>query len=193
VYAGEFPCSNCASIQATLWLRPDGAFVLRQQFLDDPSAPNGNTSQEGPSTTYGLGRWSWDEVAAEAVLRGRGPERRVVVRGEGELQLRAASSVEHVLARVAAAPPFGDRLTLDGESAVSENGASFKECLTGLTFAVADTGAYRELRRQHRRMNARGKVALTTVDAHLVRADGATTSERLAVDKFIGIKPGTGC
>ncbi len=191
VYEGEFPCSNCAAIQATLWLRPDGTFMLRQQFLDGPSVPSGSASPS-PSTTYGLGRWRWDEVAAEAVLRGRGPERRVAVRGEGQLQLRAASSSEHVLARVAAAPPFGDRLTLDGESAVSANGASFKECLTGLRFAVADTGAYRELRRQHRRMNARGKVALTTVEAHVVPADSAT-SERLVVDKFIAIKPGTGC
>ena len=26
VYAGRFPCSNCAAIEATLWLRPDGRF-----------------------------------------------------------------------------------------------------------------------------------------------------------------------
>jgi copper homeostasis protein (lipoprotein) len=192
VYEGKLPCSNCTAIEATLWLRPDGAFVLRQEFLDDSSAPSGNPPQ-GPSTTYGLGRWSWDEVSAEAVLRGRGPERRLAVRDEGTLELRAAASVAPVLARVATTPPFSDRLTLDGESAVSENGASFKECMTGLTFAVADAGAYRELRRQHRRMNARGKVALTTVEAHLVTVDGATTSERLVVDKFIAIKPGTGC
>jgi hypothetical protein len=190
VYAGEFPCSNCAAIEATLWLRPDGAFVLRQRFVDDTAAASGSAAP-GASTTYGLGRWTWDEISAEAVLRGRGPERRLVVRGDGELELRAASPVAHVLERVAAPAPFVDRLTLDGESAVSEAGATFKECATGLTFAVADAGAYRELRRQHRRMNARGKVALTTVEAHLVNA--ATTSERLVVDKFIAIKPGTGC
>ena len=66
--------------------------------------------------------------------------------------------------------------------------------MTGLTFPVADAGAFRELRRQHRRMNPRGKVALTTVEGHLVAAgNGSTTSERLVVDKFIAIKPGTGC
>jgi hypothetical protein len=57
---------------------------------------------------------------------------------------------------------------------------------------TADAGAYRELRRQHRRMNARGKVALTTVEAHLTGEETAA-SERLVVDRFIAIKPGTGC
>jgi hypothetical protein len=190
VYSGTFPCSNCAAIEATLWLRTDGAFVLRQRLLDDPSAPSSDAA--GPSTTFGLGRWSWDEISAEAVLRGRGPERRLVMRDDGSLQLRVASPVEHVLARAATAPRFTDRLVLDGESAVSETGATFKECATGVTFAVADAGAYRELRRQHRRMNARGKIALTTVEGHLA-GEEAAASERLVVDRFIAIKPGTGC
>lgn len=192
VYAGTFPCSNCAAIEATLWLRPDGAFVLRQHLVDD--AATAGSAAGAPSTTYGLGRWSWDEIAAEAVLRGRGPERRVVVRDDERLELRVASPIEHLLVRDAAAPRFGDRLVLDGESAVTERGASFKECVTGLTFPVADAGAYRELRRQHRRMNPRGKVALTTVEGHIVAAgEGPAASERLVVDRFIAIKPGMGC
>ena len=43
-------------------------------------------------------------------------------------------------------------------------------------------------------MNPRGKVALTTVEAHLVTATTeSTTSERLVVDRFITMKPGRGC
>jgi hypothetical protein len=191
VYAGELPCSNCAAIEATLWLRPDGRFFLRQRLRDDTAS---SESARAPSATYGLGRWSWDEVAAEVVLRGAGPERRLIVRDEQHLQLRIPSPVEHTLARDAAAPRFDDRVTLEGESAITDNGATFKECLTGLTLSVADAGAYRELRRQHRRMNPRGKVALTTVEAHLVATETeSTTSERLVVDSFISIKPGKGC
>jgi hypothetical protein len=190
VYAGTFPCSNCAAIEATLWLRTDGGFILRQKLVDDAAA----SSSAAPelTTTYGLGRWSWDELAAEAVLRGAGPERRLVVRDDGQLQLRMASPIEHLLTRDATAPPFGDRLVLDGESAVGESGATFKECLTGLTLPVADAGAYRELRRQQRRMNPRGNAALTTLEGHLV-GGGSTTGERLVVDRFIAIKPGRGC
>ncbi|HUQ52674.1 MAG TPA: copper resistance protein NlpE N-terminal domain-containing protein [Gammaproteobacteria bacterium] len=191
VYAGELPCSNCAAIEATLWLRPDGRFFLRQSFRDDAT---GFAAAQAPSRTYGLGRWSWDEAAAETVLRGAGPDRRLTVVDEQHLELRTAPAGQHVLARDAAAPPFDDRLTLDGESSVSENGATFTECLTGLKWAVADAGAYRELRRQHRRLNPRGKIAVTTIEGHLVTTHkGATTSERLVVDRFITMKPGQGC
>ena len=186
VYSGQLPCSNCSAIAATLWLRPDGRFFMRQRFVDEGNDGAKNAAQD--SATYSLGHWHWDEIAGEAVLRGAGPERRLVTRDGERLELRVASPIEHVLQRDASAPKFVDRVTLDGESAVTENGATFRECLTGLTFAVAESGAYRELRRQHRRMNARGNVALTTIEGHL-----ATTGERLVVDQFVAIKPGTGC
>jgi hypothetical protein len=174
-----------------LWLRPDGRFFLRQKLVDDSAAAS---APAVPSTMYALGRWEWDDVAAQAVLRGAGPERRLSVRDENRLELRVPSPVEHLLVRDAASPAFEDRVTLDGESAVSESGATFIECLTGLSLTVADAGAYRELRRQHRRMNARGKVALTTVEGHLISvSDGSTTREQLVVDRFVTIKPGRGC
>jgi hypothetical protein len=194
VYAGEFPCSNCAKIEATLWLRPDGRFFLRQRFVDDAAAATETAkAPKTPSATYGLGRWSWDDVEAEIVLRGAGPERRLSVRDADHLRLRVTSPIEHVLARDRDEPAFHDRITLDGESAVTATGATFKECLTGLDLpVVVDAGAYRQLRHYHRTMNARGKIALTVVEGHLVYArDGS--SERLVVDAFISIKPGTGC
>ena len=139
VYAGELPCSNCAAIEATLWLRPDGRFFFRQRLRDEAAS---SAPAHAATTTYGLGRWTWDEIAAQAVLRGAGPERRLVVRDEQHLQLRVPSSTPHVLARDPAPSPFADRITLDGESAVTEKGATFKECLTGLVLPVADAGAY---------------------------------------------------
>lgn len=192
VYSGDFPCSNCAAIAATLWLRPDGTFFLRQRFVDSPT--EGPAPPPDATATFGLGRWRWDETTAHLVLHGAGPERRLTLPSADRLQLVVASPLEHLLTRDPVAPPFTDRLTIDGESAVSDSGATFTECLTGLTFPVADAGVYRELRRQHRRMNPRGKVALTTVEAHLeLVAAGSTTSERLVIERFITMKPGTGC
>lgn len=194
VYAGQFPCSNCAAIEATLWLRPDGRFFLRQRFVDD-----GGTSEhgapQGPAAIYGLGLWVWDEIAGRLVLRGAGPERRLVVRDAEHLELHGVSTASQVLARDHSEPRFTDRLALEGESAMTQTGATFKECLTGLQFpVVVDAGAYRQLRHHHRTMNGSGKVALTMLEGHLVTAgDAATTSERLVVDQFISIKPGTGC
>jgi hypothetical protein len=189
VYAGEWPCSNCPAIAATLWLRPDGAFFLRQQFGERSAV-----GERPADATYGLGRWHWDEVEAQAVLRSAGPERRFTMPDDRRLELQAATPTAYALTRSDVAPSFADRITLDGESAVTERGATFRECLTGLTFPVADAGAYRELRRQHRRMNPRGKVALTTVEGHLATVvEQTTTAERLVVDRFITMKPGTGC
>jgi hypothetical protein len=193
VYAGRFPCSNCGAIAATLWLRADGRFFLRQVLTDDSDDDSASTAS-GDAPTYGLGTWHWDEQAAEAVLTGAGPDRRLAVVDSDRLRLRAASPVEHLLTRDPAAPPFTDHLALDGESGVTEKGAVFKECLTGLQLTVADAGAYRELRRQHQRLNPRGKVTLTQVEGHLATAgDGATTSETLVVDRVITLKPGTPC
>jgi hypothetical protein len=194
VYSGELPCSNCTAIEATLWLRPDGTFFLRQTFEGAPAVTeSAQREPQEPTSTYGLGRWRWDELAAEAVLRGAGPERRVRVLDDGRLQLRGASSLEHVLERDAIAPRFTDRLALDGESTVTDGGAAFKECLTGLTLPIADAGAYREFRRQHRRMHPRGKPALTTVEGHLIGGGDGAMKERLVVDRFVTIKPGKGC
>ena len=192
VYAGDLPCSNCAKIEATLWLRPDGRFFLRQRFVDDADAPV-DKRPPTPSATYGLGRWSWDDLAAQLVLRGAGPERRLTVRDAEHLELRVSSPIEHILARDHHEPAFTDRITLDGESAVTATGATFKECLTGLDLpVVVDAGAYRQLRHYHRTMNARGKIALTVLEGHLVYG-GANARERLVIDAFISLKPGTGC
>ena len=190
VYAGEFPCSNCAAIEATLWVRPDGRFFLRQRFVDD--AESSSETAQAPAATYALGHWAWDDIAADLVLHGRGPERRFVFRDEENLQLRAASAIARVLVRDRSEPAFRDRITLHGESALTQTGATFKECQTGLVLPVVDAGAYRQLRHHHRTVNAHQKVALTVVEGHLA-TDAATTSERLVVDKLISIKPGTGC
>jgi hypothetical protein len=182
-YAGQFPCSNCSTIGATLWLRGDQRFFFRQTF-------NGGDAAAGTEVTYALGRWTWDEHTAEIVLRGAGPERRLTVLDADRLQLRVASPVEHVLARDVTDPAFKDRLRLDGESTATKDGVIFTECLTGLPLRVAEAGAFKELRRQQRLMNPRGKVALTTVDAHFAHV---SSGEVLVVDRFVTIKPGKPC
>jgi hypothetical protein len=188
VYGGSFPCGNCKQIAATLWLRPDARFFLRQSIVVESGATE--------SSSYSFGHWTWDETSAEIVLTGRGPERRLAPIDAESLKLRTASALEHVLARDPAAPAFADRVQLDGESAVgNKGGATFIQCVTGLEFPIAEVGAYKELRRQHRLLNPRRKVALTSVSAHFanVTANGVTR-EWLVVDEVLApIKPGTGC
>src|SRR3954468_10196847 len=69
VYAASFPCSNCKEIAATLWLRPDQLFFLRQSYVGDASGAD--------DASYAFGHWTWDEHTAEIVLQGRAPDRRL--------------------------------------------------------------------------------------------------------------------
>ena len=68
VYAGVFPCLDCPGIDTRLWLRPDGAFFMRQ----DRRAAEGADVER----THAFGLWAWDSGDGELILRGRGPERR---------------------------------------------------------------------------------------------------------------------
>jgi NlpE N-terminal domain len=185
VYAGSFACSNCKEIDATLWLRADERFFLRQSYMND-----GDTAEEA---SYAFGHWSWDEHAAEIVLRGRGPDRHLKQLDADRLEWLGNAAAKTVFGRNPSAPPFADRVRLDGESAVTEHGATFKQCVTGLELRIADAGAFKELRRQQHALNPTHKVALTTVDAHIVNVAGTATSEQLVIDKVIGLKPGAGC
>lgn len=187
IYAGRFPCSNCAAIETTLWLRPDGRFVLRQRYaLADGAAD---------SASYALGRWRWDETSGQLVLAGTGPDRRFAPVAPDSLEMQTVSPLPHTLTRDAAATPLDDSFRLEGESAVGERGITFTECITGLVLEVGPGGGYEELLRQHRRLNRNGPAALTEVEAHLhsIETPEGTTRELLVVDRFLGLKPRTGC
>jgi hypothetical protein len=186
VYAGSFACGNCKEISQTLWVRGDGRFFLRQSYLSEDGKVE--------DASYAFGLWSWDENAAELVLRGHGPERRLKrLDGDRLEQLAAvASAAKSVLTREANAPAFTDRVRLDGESAMSERSATFKQCVTGLELAIVNNDSLKELRRLHKALNPTHRVALTAIDAHIVAA-GAAAGEQLVIDKVIAIKPGSGC
>jgi hypothetical protein len=182
VYTASFPCSNCKEIVATLWLRADERFFLRQSYVGDEGATN--------DASYAFGLWSWDEHAAEIVLRGHGPDRRVKRLDSDRLAWLGNAASKTTLQRDPSAPAFADKVVFDGESEVSDKGATFTQCITGLELPIADAGALKELRRQQRVLNPTHKIALTTVDAHIV---GSGSGEELVIDKVLKLKPGAGC
>lgn len=182
VYAASFPCSNCKEIAATLWLRADDRFFLRQRYMGD-----GGTADDA---SYAFGHWSWDEHSAEIVLYGHGPDRRLKRLGSDRLEWLGNTAAKVSFNRDPGSPAFADHVVFDGESEVGDHGATFKQCVTGLELPIADEGALKELRRQHRVLNPAHKVALTTVDAHIVDAG---SGEQLVIDKVIKLKPGSGC
>lgn len=186
VYAGDWPCSNCSTIEATLWLRPDHRFFLRQTFVGGSGA--------GEDNSYSIGTWRWDEHAADIALTTVGPERRFAPLDDGRLELHTLSEVPYDLARLDPSPPFTDKVRLDGESVLVDGGATFKECLSGLTLAIVPDRGFKDLRHKHRVMNSRGKPALTTVEGHLTEVGkDDKRREALIVDRVITLKPGALC
>ena len=67
VYSGTFPCANCPGIHTTLWLRADGRFFIRQNYLEATDSES--------ITTYNLGRWTPIARGRIVELRGAGPKR----------------------------------------------------------------------------------------------------------------------
>ncbi|HEY7673035.1 MAG TPA: copper resistance protein NlpE N-terminal domain-containing protein [Gammaproteobacteria bacterium] len=179
VYAGVFPCENCPGIDTRLWLRPDGAFFMRQ----DRRAAEGADVER----TNALGRWAWDGGAGELVLRGHGPERRFHY-VDGALQM-AVAGLPHVLQRDSAEPPFTDRVRLEGQYESSVGVGTLRECATGLALTVRDDNGGRNLRRRHRAVSPANRTAWVAIEAHL----GYERGEVVAVDRLLAIRPGQSC
>jgi len=186
-YTGAFPCSNCAAIDAVLWLREDRRFVFRQRYVGDSGAP------DGPDA-FGLGQWAWDETRAELVLQGAGPERRFRRLADGQLEWMLTATAPHVLQREIAPAAFLESMPVRGVAVVNPAAATFRECLTQLELPVAADEGFTLLRRQHRTFGARGRPALTVARAHLAAPGGAQApAEVWVIDAVEGVNPDTGC
>ena len=167
VYGGEFPCPICDAIAATLWLRQDYRFFLKQTYLGGELGASGDPSGNRPTSAYTLGRWRWDEQAAQIVLEAP-VQRRLSRIDEQSLQLQSASTAAHLLTRDTAAPPFSDRVRLDGESAIVDGNGVFKECLTGLSVPIVKNSAFSELRKQHRTLNPHDQITRTEIEGRFI-------------------------
>jgi hypothetical protein len=185
IYAGDFPCSNCAGIAAALWLRDDGAFLFRQRYRGNAGGDTG-----GDTVSHGLGRWRWDADAARLTLTGAGPERRFRRAVDATLELETASPLAHVLARAPDAA-FEDGMRVDGLAIVADGGATLTECLSALALPVAAGGASAELRRLYGRLIAAGRPALVSVEARIVA--GGAGEERWLVERMLGLRPEETC
>jgi copper homeostasis protein (lipoprotein) len=181
VYAGTLPCGNCPGIAVRLWLRDDGVFFMRQDYMATVDSPT--------ERVHALGHWTWDAAAA-LVLRGRGPERRFSYQAP-RLEMHTLSGERPILERDTE-EPFTDSLSLQGEYISTGDAATFAECLTGLRFRVHEDARGRDLRRRHRSVSPADRAALVSIDAHIA-PPGAAPGEVLIVDNFVALRPGTDC
>lgn len=119
-------CPGCLAV--TLTLRPDGAYLLRDQL--------------GASEFYDFGRWRYADGVLE--LAGDRDTRRYRLE-----KLKKSSQVEQLRG------PFRMVGVYDG--------ATFKECRTGLAWRLADTRAAQALKGEV--VKAQGNPVLVALDA----------------------------
>jgi hypothetical protein len=122
----EPDCPGCLAV--TLTLRPDGAYLLRDQL--------------GASEFYDFGRWRYADGVLE--LAGDRDTRRYPLE-----KLKKSSQVEQLRG------PFRMVGVYDG--------ATFKECRTGLAWRLADTRAAQALKGEV--VKAQGNPVLVALDA----------------------------
>jgi copper homeostasis protein (lipoprotein) len=186
VYEGTFPCANCPGIDIRLWLREDGVFFLRQEYLAAEPAP--------ADRVHALGRWRWDADESRLVLDGRGPQRKFAYSGNDRITLQTLSPVDHVLIRQRDDSPFLDSIMLDGEITTASEPTIFRECVTGLSLPIRRDAGDRDLRRQHRRLSSPDVAALVVIQGRLDYADpSAPEAAVLVVEQTVSIRPKAQC
>lgn len=184
VYSGTFPCRNCPGIETTLWLRPDQRFFIRQRYPED------GDSKE--ATTFNLGRWSLIADGRVLDLRGAGPVRSFTRSDRDTLIMRGDSKIEHRLSRERAAREFTSTIAMSGMMSIRGDGASFRECLTGLSAVVEKGGDYTRFQRQYRSTKSRGKPAFVEFEGRFIwLGDGSLKS--VAIERFKTVREGRTC
>ncbi len=179
VYSGVFPCAGCPCIPTTLWVRDDGRFFIEQEYPESEGRE--------AMTAHNLGRWTWDAADRALVLQGAGPGR-VFTRPEPDsLVMRAASDLEHRLTRDPSAPEFAAEIRMTGVMRVGADGASFRECLTGIVAPVSRRGEYSKFLHQYRSSRSRGAPAYVEFDGRFSWADGSKV-QSLTIERFHTIR-----
>lgn len=183
-WSGQFPCANCARIDVTLWLQPDGPYFLRQHYVD----ADGTVAIRAQS----LGRWEWLAASNELVLQGEGPARRFSQPDPGTLAMLTASELPHRLSRDTTRPVFSDSTLLKGIAALRGSTATFSECLTGYRLALQTGGDYSRFVHQYRSTAGRDGEVFIEFDGHFVWADGSAPSS-VQIDRFVTVRANSTC
>lgn len=184
VFSGRFPCGNCPGIETTLWVRPDGRFLLEQLYLQDEA---GETMR-----AYNMGRWEWAGADRTIVLDGSGPQRSFTGADSDTLLMQTRSDLEHRLSRHAAAPQFTATVRMSGVIRLSGGSASFRECLTGYDLPVTRGGDYRRFLHQYRGADtSRGTVPVAFNGRFAWTQAGEPLS--VTIEEFVTFREGSGC
>jgi hypothetical protein len=184
VYKGIFPCENCPGIFTSLWLRSDGSYFLKQDYLADEAAAG--------TIAYGLGRWQWNVDEDMLALDGAGPTRRFSRIDHNQLQMLTSSQLEHVLSRDTAMPEFDETLRIEGNAVIANRVGSLEICLAGLKTTLGAGRDYPRFARQYRDFTRSGVPVFIEAEGRFEwGADGQPAM--FSIDKLLSFKQAEPC
>ena len=164
-------CPTCGGV--TLTLRPDGSFLLRQRL--------------GTSDFSDFGRWT---LLADGTLslQGERGKRRYAPRANGTLDDLEGGGGD--LLPNAAVEPIRGPFRMTG----LYDGATFKDCRTGITWPLDDSRAGGSLKRDYLESAAgkAGRAALVALDARL-DVEGSPPREAVHVQRLPAVLSESAC
>jgi len=166
-------CPTC--LQVTLTLRPDGSYALRQRLAS--------------SEFYDFGRWRASPAEGLVFLEGgRFETLRYLVRPPDALAAQEGVQGGDLKRR-----PQVEKLRGPFRLTGLYDGATFKDCRTGLAWPVDDSRAAGDLKREYQKTEAglAGKPALVAIDARFDE-EGAPREE-LHIQRSPAILSGAAC
>lgn len=179
-------------------LSSDGAYQLRQTFLDRPE----------PNRFDDIGRWRLENGSNRLVLRGGREAPLFFQPMDGGSALRKLdlhgkpipSRHPDRLQRLGAYAPIEPRLHLQGMFSYLADAASIRLCATGTRLPVAMEGDYRALERAYLKAlpaGAAGKPTLVNLEGLITSRPSMETGRppqrTLVVERFVGVHSGKGC
>jgi hypothetical protein len=170
---GAYESTQDCCVKVTLILRPDGAYLIRQVL--------------GPSEFYDFGSWRLSNADGLLFLEGGRDAMRYLVKGPDFLE--AQNGVQGGdLKRKPQVEALRGPFRLNG----LYDGATFKECRTGLSWPVDDSRAGGDLKQEYRKSapGQAGKPALVAVDARFVEDNGR---EEIRIQRLPAILAATAC
>jgi copper homeostasis protein (lipoprotein) len=196
LYEGVLPCADCKGIRYSLDVRKERVFFLRTTYL-------GKGAGEGESFDD-IGTWAMSPDANKVILRGSrdAPLMFSIENPETLRKLDTAgnpieSTQNYELRRNASYKPLEPRVAMRGVYSYMADAGLFRECLTQLTFPVAQAGDNAALEHAYSTEREQaGQELLVKVDGRIAmqpRMEGSGQQQSLVVERFIAVLPGETC
>ena len=169
----SFESTQDCCVKVTLNLRPDGAYAVRQVI--------------GPSEFYDFGRWQQSSTDGLLFLEGGREASRYLVTGPDTLDAQDGTQGGD-LKRKSQLEDLRGPFRLNG----LYDGATFKECRTGINWPIDDSRAGGSLKQDYLRSSPgiAGKPALVSIDARFVQDGGR---EEVRIQRLPAILDATAC